>query len=372
MPFHFIRSTYFLVLCNALVFTACQSKSKVGLSNPSTSDEKGLLFQSELALSSIDSFVRSQQNIHEIPAVSLALIKDGTIVYFKNYGVINSDTKVAVSEESVFEAASITKPVFAYTVCKLAQKKLIDLDKPMHERFPFPEDDIQKYPCYKNMTPRHVLTHTSGLNNWGVELNHCPGEKFGYSGQGFEFLTKALAQSFTEEMDRKIMKYLKEEVLIPFDMNSTFFIESDTLKARCVTGHLEGTPQAQIFPESPEMAYGMHSNAEDIAKFAIGLLNRDGLSDAMSTDFFQFHTLLETDQKEYKSDYDQAYGLGIYLRDSPYGMVFGHSGSNYDFKCLFEVYDQLKMGYVIMTNSDTGDLLNNQIAKFLIEGIREH
>ncbi len=368
MPFHIICRTYLLVLTFLLVLTACQSKSKNSSSSATSTHGKGQLFHSEIPISSIDSFVRSQQSLYDIPAVSLALIKDGSIVYAQNYGVKNSKTLELVTEKSIFEAASITKPVFAYTVCRLVQKGLIDLDTPMHDRFPFPEDDIQKYPCYKNMTPRHVLTHTSGLNNWGVELIHCPGEKFGYSGQGFEFLTKALAQSFTEEMDRKIMKYLNEEVLTPFNMNASFFIESDTLKARCVDGHLEGKPQAQIFPESPEMAYGMHSNAEDIAKFAIALLNRSGLTDEMSEDFFTIHSLLSQEQKEFDSSYHQGYGLGIYLRDSPYGTVFGHSGSNYDFKCLFEVYDQLKMGYVIMTNSDTGDLLNNQMAKFLVEG----
>ncbi len=372
MPFHSIRNSCFFVLSGLLVFTACQPKSKVGVSNSSSGQEKGLLFDTELSLSRIDSFVQAQQEIYQIPAVSLALIKEGRIIYSNNFGVVNSQTKQAVSEKSIFEAASITKPVFAYTICRLAEKKLIDLDEPMHNRFPFPTDQIQKYPCYKDITPRHVLTHTSGLNNWGIELIRCPGEEYGYSGQGFEYLTKALARSFTEEMDRKIMQHLKEEVLIPFEMNDTFFIESDTLNARCVTGHLEGKPQAQIFPESPEMAFGMHSNAKDIAKFAIGLLNRTDLSDEMSNDFFKIHTVLDMDQKEYKSEYDQGYGLGIYLRDSPYGMVFGHSGSNYDFKCLFEVYDQLKMGYVIMTNSDTGDQLNNQMANFLIEGFSQH
>ena len=92
----------------------------------------------------------------------------------------------------------------------------------------------------------------------------------------------------------------------------------------------------------------------------------------MEKEFFSIQTQVPAEEKEFDSTYDQGYGLGLYLRQSPYGMVFGHSGSNYDFKCLFEVYEDLKMGYVIMTNSDSGDLLTNEMAYFLIEGIEKN
>lgn len=354
----------------SLILISCKQESTNISSVFNSSEELGVLFQEKLPLKVIDSFVNKHMNDHQIPAVSLSIMKDGKIAYTKNYGVVNSVSQEPITQKSVFEAASITKPVFAYTVCKLAQKGVIDLDTPLHKRFPFPESELKKYPCYRDITARHVLTHVTGLNNWGVELVHCPGEQYGYSGQGFEYLTKALAKSFTEEMDLTIMKHLQEEVLIPFDMNNTYFMESETLNKLCVDGHLDNQPSEQEFPESPEMAFGMHCNAIDIAKFAIGLLYRKGLSQEMATDVFTIHTIVPEEEKEFDSDYEQGYGLGLYLRNSPYGKVFGHSGSNYDFKCLFEVYDELKMGYVIMTNSDTGDTLNDKMARFLIEGYK--
>jgi len=343
-------------------FSSCKSSSKEVV----TYNKQGILFQKDLPVKTIDSFVQIHREKYKIPGVSLAIIKDGKIVHTKNYGVVNSVTQEPISQDAVFEAASITKPVFAYTVCRLAQKEMIDLDAPLHERFPFPS--LEKYPCYKKMTARHVLIHVTGLPNWGVKLKHCPGEKYGYSGQGFEYLTKALAKSFTEEMDRKILRYLNEEVLIPFEMTNTHFIESEQLKKLCVDGHLKNRPTKQVFPESPEMAYGMHCNARDIAKFAIQLLNRTGLSENMAKEMFTIQTKVPEKEKEFDSDYDQGYGLGLYIRASPHGKVFGHSGSNYDFKCLFEAYDDLKMGYVIMTNSDSGDKLNDKMAAFLVEG----
>ena len=356
------------IFCTLLFFGCNYQKETTSAKNPS----KGVLFEKTLPTSVIDSFIEHKRIKYKIPAVSLAILKEGEIAYFKNYGVVNAVTQEPITQEAVFEAASITKPVFAYTVCRLSQQGSIDLEETLHERFPFPDEMIEKYPCYTNMTVRHVLTHTSGLPNWGVDLIYCPGEKYGYSGQGFEFLTKALAKSFTEVMDVRIMNYLNEEVLLPFEMDNTYFVESATLKELCVDGHLDGQPSEQEFPESPEMAFGMHSNAKDIAKFALNLLNNSRLNARLEQEFFSIQTQVPAEEKEFDSTYDQGYGLGLYLRQSPYGMVFGHSGSNYDFKCLFEVYEDLKMGYVIMTNSDSGDLLTNEMAYFLIEGIEKN
>ncbi|NKI32419.1 serine hydrolase domain-containing protein [Croceivirga thetidis] len=368
------RLSYHLFISVLLFYISLNLGCKHYSKNETLSPEvntKGVLFGKLLPTVSIDSFIEAERQVHKIPAVSLAIINNGEVAYFKNYGVVNVDSQEPIAQTAVFEAASITKPVFAYTVCRLAQKDIINLDSTLHERLPFPVDLIKKYPCYPDMTPRHVLTHVSGLANWGVDLKHCPGEKYGYSGQGFEFLTKALARSFTEVMDQRIMKYLNDEVLIPFEMTNTYFVESDELKMLCVDGHLEGKPSKQEFPESPEMAFGMHCNARDIAKFAIHMLNRTGLSEEMSETMFSIQTPVPEEEKEFQNSFEQGYGLGFYIRESPKGKVFGHSGSNYDFKCLFEVYEDLEMGYVIMTNSDTGDLLNDKMAEFLVEGFKK-
>ena len=326
----------------------------------------GLLLADEIPILQIDSYIEEQRKKHSIPAVSLALIKNGEIQYFKNYGVINSQTQEPVDSHSIFEAASITKPIFSYLICRMVQKGEIDLDEPMHDRFPFAE--IEKFPEYSIMTPRHVLTHVSGLANWGIELHHTPGTQYGYSGQGFEYLTKALAKSYTRKMDKYMKKALNKEVLKPFDMNNTYFLKSSKMKRYSVDGHKNGVPTEHWYPDYHEMAGGMFCNAKDIARFAVAMLERKGLTPEMAREMFTIQTKLEGSNKEFDSEYDQGYGLGIYLRESPYGLVFGHSGSNGDFECLFEIYDDLKTGYVIMTNSDTGENLTEIMARYLVEG----
>ena len=74
--------------------------------------------------------------------------------------------------------------------------------------------------------------------------------------------------------------------------------------------------------------------------------------------------------KEYWNDanHREGAGLGLHVRESNYGNVIGHGGNNGDFKCLFEVYQELNMGYVVFTNSDMGDALAYDLADLLVEG----
>jgi CubicO group peptidase (beta-lactamase class C family) len=112
----------------------------------------------------LDQFVAAYQQFYEIPGVSLALIKDGKVVYHKTYGVENSFTREKVEDNTLFEAASITKAVFAYVVNRLAERGVIDLDKPLYQYLPF--EAIAHDDRYKLITARHVLSHRTGFPNW--------------------------------------------------------------------------------------------------------------------------------------------------------------------------------------------------------------
>jgi hypothetical protein len=71
---------------------------------------------------------------------------------------------------------------------------------------------------------------------------------------------------------------------------------------------------------------------------------------------------------EEKPKYKEYMGESFAVRDSPFGMVFGHGGNNGDFRCTFEVYKDLKMGYAIFTNSSTAYPLLEKMKSFLVEG----
>ena len=327
--------------------------------------ERGLLHDFDAARTDqIDEYIQRYQAFYGIPGVSLALIKDGQLVYHQTYGVQNAITNEPLEEHSLLEAASITKSVFAYVVNRLAERGEFDLDKPLHEYLPF--EDLAEFEEYKLMTGRHVLMHKSGLPNWGREMKNKPGTEYGYSGEGFEYLKRAVAHV----MDKDIQLILNEEVIEPLDLNNIYFADCEELRAVGVSGHYSEVPTPQNWPEEPGMAWSMFTEAKAFSRFAIALLEERGLAPETHKSMFTLLTEFPLEEGEREKEYPEGMGLGIAIRESPYGKVFGHGGNNGDFKCNFEIYKELKMGYVVFTNSDMGDQLHKDLAQLLVEGKR--
>ncbi len=317
----------------------------------------------------VDNFIESYQKYYRIPGVSLALIKDGKVVYHKAYGVTNAMTGEKVNDLTLYEAASITKPVFAFAVQRLAERGVIDLDKPLYLYLPY--EDIAYDDRYKLITARHVLTHRTGFPNWRwmnddgkLNLKFTPGTGYGYSGEGFEYL-KMVAEKIT---GKKVEQVLQEEVIQPMGLYHTFFSKNDSLQRMVAYGHYDGLPSNNDLPESPGMAYSMHTEAKIFTRFMLYLLEQKGLKPAMYDTMFQKHSEYNYDPGEEKPKIPAYMGMSLEIRETPYGKSFGHGGNNGDFKCKFEVYKDQRMGYAIFTNSNTSDLLLENIRKFLVEG----
>lgn len=330
---------------------------------PDDLPKKGILhnFDQE-ASKSLDQFVKDYQEFYGIPGVSVALIKEGQLIYHQTYGVSNSMSKAAVHENTLFEAASITKPVFAYVVHRLVEKGIIDLDKPLHEYLAF--DELEGKEDYKLMTGRHVLQHLSGLPNWGRELKNKPGTKYGYSGEGFEYLKRVVAKITGKEIEQ----VLKEELIDPLSLYNIHFSTNETLRKFASQGHYDGIPFVKELPKAAGMAWSMQTEAKAFTKFALALLERKGLKPETYQEMMKMYNEYPLRDGQVKPDYPDGMGQGIAIRSSAYGKVFGHSGNNGDFHCNFEVYDDLKMGYIIFTNANTGYMLHKDFAKLLVEG----
>ena len=331
---------------------------------------KGILHDfNQATAKQVDEFIQAYQNYYGIPGVSLALIKDGKVVYYKTYGVKNTITGEAVAENTLFEAASITKPVFALAVQRLAERGVIDLDRPLYLYLPYA--DIAYDERYKLITARHVLTHRTGFPNWRwmnddqkLNLLFSPGTSYNYSGEGFEYL-KMVVEKIT---GKKVEQVLKEEVLEPIGLYHTFFSRNDSLKRMVASGHFDRLPQYDELPQSPGMAYSMHTEAKVFTKFMLYMLEQKGLNT-------KYYDTMFSKQSEYKYDpgavkpKNPAYmGMSLEIRETPFGKTFGHGGNNGDFTCLFEVYKDLKAGYVIFTNSNSSYPLLKIMRQFLVEG----
>ncbi|MEL6635498.1 MAG: serine hydrolase domain-containing protein [Bacteroidota bacterium] len=328
--------------------------------------EKGILHDfgsAEQAL--VDRYIEEKMAFYDIPGVSLALVREGQVVYHRTYGLQNTISQKPVEENSVFEAASITKSVFAYVVNRLAERDVIDLDRPLYEYLPFEALEAQE--AYKLMTGRHVLTHLSGLPNWGTKMIGTPGEKFGYSGEGFEYL-KRVVEHIT---GKDVLDVMREELLEPYGLHNMYFADNPQLRAQVVSGHFGKVPTILQFNQEPGMAWSMQTEAKAFARFAQVLMERKGLQPDTYNEMLRIHTDVPHSPNS-EDTFRQGVGLGIFVRyPEGYGKVYGHGGNNGDFQCMYEVYDEQKMAYLVFTNSDRGGYLFQDLPQLLVEGKKE-
>ncbi len=339
--------------------------------------DKGVLhnYDSSKAIE-IDNFIETYRRYYEIPGVSVALEKEGKLVYHKTFGVKNNLTKEKVDDSTLFEAASITKPVFAFAAMRLVERGLLNLDKPLYEYLPFKNiaDDERS----KLLTARIILSHKSGLPNWAwggpggwenggkIKLNFRPGEKFAYSGEAYNYLGRVLEKI----TGKKLNQILQEEVLKPMGMTNTYFSNNKKLAKVASIGHMHHYPMFWGITEISSPASSMHTEARDFSKFMIGLINQTGLKKKTYAEMLKTHTEIPVKQRVYNNGWRQSLGLGLFLEDTPYGKLLEHGGNNGDFQCKFGVIPEKKIGYAIYTNSNSGDKLHRALEIFLLYGNR--
>ncbi|MEM1082301.1 MAG: serine hydrolase, partial [Pseudomonadota bacterium] len=182
------------------------------LPRPDLLQAQGVLFDfSPDDAASVDRTIETMMAYYQVPGVSVALVKDAELVYHRTFGTQNAYSGEPVRDDTLFEAASITKIVFAFAVNRMAERGEIDLDKPLYEYLPF--EDIAHDERYKKITARHALSHQTGFPNWrwqnedGVlDLKFYPGIKYGYSGEGFEYLGRVAAHIADKPLEQLVLE----------------------------------------------------------------------------------------------------------------------------------------------------------------------
>src|SRR5881296_633653 len=226
-----------------------------------------------------DAIPRWMQDV-KIPGLAMIIISDATIAWRGAFGVKDAASKVPVNNETMFEAASMSKPVFAYAVMKLCEKGVMDLDTPLtkytSERF------LEGDPRLDLITARHVLSHTSGFPNFRskeepLAIHFTPGEKWSYSGEGYSYLQSVVTHLIGGQVNPKdcarfeaglevcatepsIDAYMKANVLVPFGMAASGYLWNDTIENHLARGHDEAGKPTEIGrkPTGPSVArYGM-------------------------------------------------------------------------------------------------------------------
>ena len=331
------------------------------------------LLLSPLTLSAqadLDTRIPELMRSGEIPGLSIAVIRDGKLAWSGAFGV-RDGTGTLVQKDTVFPAASLSKPVFAYIVLRLAERGVLDLDAPLWGYLP--TDRLQHEERARRITARHVLSHTTGLPNWGPEklpLQADPGERFGYSGEGYVYLQKVI-----EKLTGKPLADLaRQEVFVPLRMTRTSFVWEPAFAegGGAVTGMDPfGRPQTIPTDRGANAAASLLTTAEDYARFLIALLDSRGLKkesvDATLSPQVRIPGRL-FDPKSPPGEGEVAWGLGWGLQrgGSSEPFWFWHWGDNGGFRAWTTTSREKRMGVVYFTNSAQGLSIAEAVASLTV------
>jgi CubicO group peptidase (beta-lactamase class C family) len=315
-----------------------------------------------------------------VPGVSMAFIDNGKITWQKTYGYSNIDDSVEVTSSTVFNAASLSKPVTAMAALKLVDQGFINLNEDVNNKLSGWQLPPSTFTKNEKVSLRRLVNHTSGIDNhlWSsysqkekvptltqmlngeppsidppVIVIAIPGQKFKYSNPGYSVIEKLI-----EDVTRmKFEEAMKELIFRPCGMNNSTFSQPvpGKLKKLIATGYTKDyTPfPYKLFPF--KAAGGMWTTPSDLGLFLIALLDdyhhSKGkiLSKAMADSVF----LKTPERLGFSKKYDSKSG----------DLLFEHWGSNSGFTSYMVGSLAKKQALIIMTNSENGNRLMSNIAR---------
>lgn len=295
-----------------------------------------------------------------VPGVAVAVVEDGQVVWEGGFGVRSARHKDKVTRETVFEAASLSKPVFAWAVLQLAERGVIDLDAPlttyMRRRY------VEGQPLLDRITARHVLSNTTGFPNWrpkngALEIHFTPGERFSYSGEGYAYLQEAVENATGQPLEALMQALVFE----PLGMTSSSFIWRSMYEERKATGHDDiGEPNIRREPPAADAASTLHTTAGDYARFVAAVLRRETLSAGTYADMWSPQVTLDatcmvcTRQPMQLPSETLAWGLGWGLETATADTTLWHWGDNQDANAFVLGVHAQGRALIVLTNGENG------------------
>ena len=323
--------------------------------------------------SDIDTFIINQMDSLNIKGLSFALINDGIIVFENYYGVKDAKTQEPIDSETIYEAASISKPVFAYFALKQVEKGLLELDTPLYQYLPYP--DIEHDERYKSITARMVLSHTSGFCNirWfnpdhKLDIKFTPGTDFLYSGEGYDYLTKVIAHLNNLNLSN-LDSLFQEEVAKPLMLTHANFQINDYIKSHLASAHQgDSIVYGDYWDRSIFSGSGsLHTDVNSYAMFLVSILESKELTTESYRELFKEQIKL-IDENWYTENLGYTdWGLGFGMIQSDQGTNYAHIGNNWGYSTGFLLNRENKFGYVYLTNSDQRNDLHRKLETLLLK-----
>jgi CubicO group peptidase (beta-lactamase class C family) len=336
---------------------------------------------SKLSTVDADAFAKKTLEDVHVTGAQIAVVVKGGLAWSAAYGLRRREPALPMERDTTTWAASITKSVFATYVMQLVERGEFDLDKPIVQQLPLPLENYEAYrekaselvkdPMWPLVTPRMLLSHTSGLTNFAaiepdkkMHLHFRPGTQFLYSGEGIN-----LVQFVIEEQKKKPLEVLMQEAIFgPLNMTRTGLIFRQDFEANVADRYDLNEKFRSETKRFPARGAGsMTTSAEDMSKFVEGLfagkIIKKSTQKKMLKPVFRIKSLhefpLTANEAEGKEaeNIGLAYGVGWgLLTHTKYGPAFfkeGHGDGAQNYMICFE---KKQSCMIVLTNSDNGEL----------------
>jgi CubicO group peptidase (beta-lactamase class C family) len=319
---------------------------------------------------------------YQTPGISIALVNDGKVEWVRAYGVREAGSNDPVTPETLFQAASISKPVTAMSVLSFVERGKLKLDEDVNAKLISWKIPDQQFTAEKKVTVRGLLSHSAGVtvhgfpgygmdepvptllqvldgtkpaNSAPIRVDIVPGSQLRYSGGGYCILQQLLIDLSRESFPQ----VMQESVLAKIGMGHSTYEQPlpKKLWPLAATGHRsDGQPVKGKWHTYPEMApAGLWTTPTDLALFVIELQeSKAGKSNKV---------LSKATVDQMLSKQIESAGLGHFLDGEGDSANFSHGGANAGFRCSMFAYSEQGKGAVIMTNSDNGGQLADEIVR---------
>ena len=321
---------------------------------------------------------------YKVPGVSIAVVEGGRISWARGFGVKEAGKPDSVTPATLFQAASISKPVAATAMLRLVERGTLNLDTNVNRYLTSWKVPDNKFTAVEKVTLRRIVSHTAGLTVHGfpgyattdplptvvqvldgvkpantdpVRVDTTPGAIERYSGGG----TTIMQQLLVDVTGKPFPALMQELVLGPAGMTSSTYEQPLPAARAPEAAHAhkqDGKPIPGGWHVYPEMApAGLWTTPTDLVRWALAITAaRAGRSTSLLSQGMTQQML--TRQK------DQV-GLGPFVGGSGRNFHFGHGGANEGFHSELVMYPELGTGAAVMTNGDGGPMLIREVLRSL-------
>ena len=241
-----------------------------------------------VSTAAIDAEARRLMASESVQGLALAIIRGGQVEHVAAYGWRNAERRLPLTTDTVMYGASLTKTAVAHLVLQLVDEGRLRLDTPLAELLPRPLPEYEEFrdlagdDRWRRLTPRTVLTHTTGFANFRwlepderLRFHHDPGTRYGYSGEGFYVLQLALEEGLRLDLGQEMQR----RVFDRFRMTRTSMSWRHDFAGNLADGYgLDGRMEPHDQRSRPSAAGSMDTTIADQARLWAGIVRGDGLS----------------------------------------------------------------------------------------------